>query len=137
MNIIVKGSHMDLTEAIRDYVEKKVRTLEKFLDANARIEAEVGKTTNHHKHGDIFRAELNISHQGKMTFVKAEEADLYAAIDKVRDEAAHVLTSKKDKRQSLFRRGAQKMKGMFRRGGKNGDGSADLAADGADDMPLE
>lgn len=120
MNIIVKGSHMDLTDAIRGYVEKKVGTLEKFLDINAKVEAEVGKTSNHHKQGDIFRAELNISNEGTMTFVKAEEADLYAAIDRVRDEAAHVLSSKKDKRQSLFRRGAQRMKNMFRRGGKEG-----------------
>lgn len=118
MNIIVKGSHMDVTDAIREYVEKKVKTLEKFLDVNARIDAEVGKTTNHHKHGDIFRAELNITNEGQSVFVKAEEADLYAAIDKVRDEASHILNSKKDKKQSLFRRGAQKMKGMFRRGGK-------------------
>jgi putative sigma-54 modulation protein len=116
MNIIVKGSHMEVTDAIREYLEKKVRSLEKFLDVNARIDAEVGKTSNHHKHGDIFRAELNISNEGRTTFVKAEEADLYAAIDKVRDEAAHVLASRKDKRQSLFRRGAQRMKRMFKRG---------------------
>ena len=118
MNIIVKGSHIDVTDAIRDYLEKKVKSLEKFLDVNAKIEAEVGKTSNHHKQGDIFRAELNIANEGKMTFVKAEEADLYAAIDRVRDEAAQVLASKKDKRQSLFRKGAQKMKNMFKRGEK-------------------
>jgi putative sigma-54 modulation protein len=116
MNIIVKGSHMDVTESIREYLEKKVMTLEKFLDPNARVEAELGKTTNHHKHGDIFRAELNINNEGRTTFVQAEEADLYAAIDKVRDEAADVLASKKDKRQSLFRKGAQKMKNLFKRG---------------------
>ena len=119
MNIIVKGSHMEVTDSIRDYLEKRVRALEKFLDPNAIVEAELGKTTNHHKNGDIFRAELNItnhgSDRGKNVFVKAEEADLYAAIDKVRDEAADVLASKKDKRQSLFRKGAQKMKSMFKR----------------------
>ncbi len=118
MNIIVKGSHMDVTDAIRDYLEKKIKSLEKFLDINAKVEAEVGKTSNHHKQGDIFRAELNISNEGKMTFVKAEQADLYVAIDRVRDEAAQVLASKKDKRQSLFRKGAQKMKNMFKRGEK-------------------
>ncbi len=116
MNIIVKGSHIDITDAIREYLEKKVRTLEKFLDPNAKVEAELGKTTNHHKHGDIFRAELNITNEGRNTFVASEQSDLYAAIDKVRDEAADILASKKDKRQSLFRRGAQKMKGLFRRG---------------------
>ncbi len=116
MNIIVKGSHMEVTESIREYLEKRLKTLDKFLDADSMIEAELGKTTNHHKNGDIFRAELNISSNGKTTFLKSELADLYAAIDKVRDEAADILASKKDKRQSLFRKGAQKMKSFWRKG---------------------
>lgn len=107
---------MEVTESIREYLDKKLRTLEKFLDPNAKIEAELGKTSNHHKHGDIFRAELNITNEGKSTYVQSEQADLYAAIDKVRDEADDILASRKDKRQSLFRKGAQRMKNMFRRG---------------------
>ncbi len=116
MNIIVKGTHMEVTESIRDYLEKKLRSLEKFLDSNAKIEAELGKTSNHHRHGDIFLAELNINNEGKTTFIRTEQADLYAAIDKVRDEAADILASKKDKKQSLFRKGAQRMKNLFRKG---------------------
>jgi putative sigma-54 modulation protein len=114
MNIIVKGSHIEISEAIHDYIDKKVKSLEKFLSPDAVIEADMGKTTEHHRHGDIFRAELRIRNNGEETYVFVEKEDLYTAIDAVRLEAAEVLSSKKDKRKSLFKKGAQKIKSMFR-----------------------
>lgn len=116
MNIIVKGSHIEITSAIHDYLIKRVMTLEKFLSVDAMIEADLGKVSNHHKHGDIFRAELNITNGGQYTRVECEESDLYKAIDMVRDEAKEVLSSKKDKRQSLFKKGAIKIKHIFKFG---------------------
>ncbi len=116
MNIIIKGSHLELTSAIEEYLTKRLGGIEKFLDSNAKIEADLGKTTNHHKHGDIFKAELNITNNGEQTRVEAESEDLYSAIDMVKDEAQNALISKKDKKQSLFRRGAGKLKTMFKRG---------------------
>ncbi len=116
MNIIIKGSHLEITNSIQEYLTKRVKNLEKFLDANAKVEADLGKTSNHHKQGDIFRAELNITNRGDQTRVVAEREDLYAAIDAVKDEADEVLSSKKDKKQSLFRRGALQIKKMFRKG---------------------
>jgi putative sigma-54 modulation protein len=115
MNIIIRGSQIEITEAIQVYLEKKLDVLSKFLNAESKIQADVGKISNHHKHGDIFKAELNIYHKGEYTRVEAEEEDLYAAIDAVKDEAYDALSSKKDKKQSLFRKGAQKIKQMFRK----------------------
>lgn len=116
MKIIVKGSHIDITEAIHDYLSRKLQAIEKFLDEVAIVEADLGKTTNHHKHGDIFRAELNITNKGDYTRVVAESGDLYAAIDLVKDEAHNALNSKKDKKRSLFKKGAMKLKQIFKRG---------------------
>lgn len=116
MNIIIKGSHIEITEAISEYLDKKLQGIEKFLDVDAKVEADLGKTTNHHKHGDIFRAELNITNKGEYTRVVEESEDLYSAIDKVKDEAFIVLGSKKDKKRSLFKKGALKIKNIFRSG---------------------
>lgn len=116
MNIIIKGSQIEITEAIQSYLERKLEGLQKFLNEESKIQADIGKTSNHHKHGDIFKAELNIYHKGQYTRVEAEKDDLYTAIDAVKDEAYDALSSKKDKKQSLFRKGAQKIKRMFRRG---------------------
>lgn len=121
MNINIKGTNIELTEAIQSYVDKRLQSLEKFLGGDPAIQCdvEVKKTTQHHKHGDIFRAEIHIVGSNKNIYVAAEESDLYAAIDRVRDEAMHRLTSSKDKKVSLARRSGAKvkdiLKGMFRR----------------------
>jgi len=51
--------------------------------------------------------------------VVAEESDLYAAIDVARDNAEEVIVSKKKKNNTLFRRGASKIKSLLKRINKN------------------
>lgn len=117
MNIKIRSVGFDLTPAIDEYVTKKISSLEKFLDANTDLlcEVEIGKTTNHHKSGDIFKAEINIIRPGnKQVYAVAEEAELYTAIDIVRDEAERVIVSQKNKSSTLFRRGSAKIKNLIR-----------------------
>jgi putative sigma-54 modulation protein len=117
MNIQIKGSNISLTDAIQDYVEKKLGTLSKFIDAqnpSAVCNVEVGKTSTHHKHGDVYRAEFRVALPGKNIYVQAEQSDLYAAIDKVKDEAHHALSANKDRQHSRIRRGGAKIKNMIK-----------------------
>ena len=89
MNIKISSVNFDKTPAIEDYVIKKISSLEKFLDKEQQIicDVELGKTTQHHKSGDIFKTEVNILLPGNNQFYAvAEESDLYSAIDIVRDE---------------------------------------------------
>lgn len=118
MNINIKSTNISLTPAIKDYVEKKVLSLEKFIhdDAkNVRVEVEVGKTSNHHKSGDIFRAEACISFKGQEIYVVAEKDDLYASIDEMRAKAERECTTQKDKKLTLVKRGSAQIKKMLRR----------------------
>lgn len=108
---------MEMTPAIREYVEKRVSSLEKFIPDNKDLllaEVEVGTTTNHHKTGDIFRAELNLSTGGKNIYAEAEKDDLYSAIDEMRDIAERECVSRKGKRETLAKRGASQIKKMLR-----------------------
>ncbi len=118
MNIKIRTTNFDITPAIDEYVIKKISSLEKFMrsGAEALCEVELGRTTNHHKSGDIFRAEVNIVEPGNVQiFAFAEEADLYAAIDVVRDTLEREIVSKKNKRHTLFRRGSAKVKQLLKR----------------------
>lgn len=118
MNIKIRAVNFEITGAIDDYVTKKISSLEKFLDATQEIlcEVEIGKTTNHHNKGDIFKAEVNLMPPGgKQVYAVAEESDLYMAIDIVRDEAERVLVSQKKKSDTLFRRGALQVKNLLKR----------------------
>lgn len=115
MNINIKATNMDLTDAIKDYVNKRVSSLNKF---SGRSEitgyVEVGKTTNHHKQGDVFKAEFDLNINSKKFFAMSEAGDLYAAIDEAKEQIANNVTNDKDRRQTLFKRGASSVKKMLK-----------------------
>ena len=119
MNIAIHTTNkMELTDAIRDYIEKRIKGLEKIittLKEDPTIYVEVGKTTNHHKSGDIFKAEVRVNIKGASLYAVAKEADLYAAIDKVKDEIECEAQKVKSKKQTLMRRGGAKAKSLIKR----------------------
>ena len=119
MNIKITFTNLDKSPAVEDYVSKKLSSLSKFLKggADALCEIELAKTTGHHKSGDIFKAEANITFAGRQFYVVAEKDDLYTAVDKMRDEAEREIVSNKKKYLAVFRRGAGKIKNLFKRSG--------------------
>lgn len=116
MNINIKGTNIELTSAIHEYVTKRLGAVQKFVsdDPTVQCDVEVGKTSNHHKNGDIFRAEIHIVGHKRDIYVASEKGDLYAAIDEVRDEVLYRLSSKKEKAVSFARRGGAKVKNLIR-----------------------
>ncbi len=117
MNIKLRSINFDITPAIDEYVTRKISSLEKFFGNKENIlcEVEIGRTTKHHKSGEIFRAEVNIVTVGnKQIYAVAEEVDLYTAIDVVRDEAERTIVSKKNKYHTLFRKGATRIKDLIK-----------------------
>lgn len=118
MKIVVRASGMDLTPAISSYAEKKIATVEKYLNSDdtesAIAQVEVGKSTGHHKAGNIFRAEVHITGGGLDLYTVSEMDDLYAAIDTVKDEIIHNMLQLKGKRQTLARKSAEMMKNMMK-----------------------
>jgi len=122
MKINVKATNLDLTPAISDYIDKKISSVKKFLPTEVApdgyvygvvTDVEVGKTA-HHKTGDIFKAEVHIMGNSLDIYAVSEQADLYMAIDMVRDEIVHNATQLKTKRLTLTRRGAQMIKSALK-----------------------
>lgn len=112
----IKATNIELTEAIRDYAEKKVDTLNKFIDKEKEVlaEIEVGKTTNHQNKGEIFRAEINLQIEHKQFRAVSETTDLYSAIDEMRDQIVREVKNDKNKSRALFRKGHQKVKDIMK-----------------------
>jgi putative sigma-54 modulation protein len=118
MNINIKAKNIELTDAIKNYVEKRAVSLEKFIHddpENILAEIEVGKISRHHKSGDIFCAEMTLSFKGKTINVIAETNDLYASIDEIRAKAERECTTLKDKELTLVKRGSAKIKKILHR----------------------
>jgi putative sigma-54 modulation protein len=115
MKINIKATGISLTPSISEYIEKKINMLEKFFHGEeVLVNVEVGRTTKHHKSGDIFRAEIQVVINGQTYYAARETEDLYAAIDEVKDEIVYKLSSKKKKTLHLFRRGGAKIKELIK-----------------------
>jgi len=121
MQINVVAKNMELTGAIKDYIEKRVTNLEKLLakmesqGTEAFVQFEVGQTTKHHKSGEIFHSDCRVNIDGKEFYASANDEDLYATIDKVKDELFREINKSKDRSQTLFHRGARSIKKMMKR----------------------
>lgn len=115
MKINIKATGISLTPSISDYINKKVEMLEKFFSGEETlVNVEVGRTTRHHKSGDIFRAEIRINLGGQEYYAVSETEDLYAAIDEVKDEIVQELTKKRKKYFHLFKRGGAQIKNLLK-----------------------
>jgi ribosomal subunit interface protein len=117
MNINIKATNFSLTDAINDYVGKRLDKIAKMVqdDPSAKCDIELGRTTAHHNKGDIFRAEIHIvGASGLNTYAAIEREDLYAAVDEVRDAIVRDLTSTRKKQTSRIRRGGARIKQIIK-----------------------
>jgi putative sigma-54 modulation protein len=118
MKIIIKATNIKLSPSITQYIEEKIGGLEKFLKSfnpeltEARVE--VGKITRGQRQGDIFRAEVNLSLNGRLIRVERTEESLSAAIDFAKDDLQREIRQYKDKKSTMFVRGARSWKKFWR-----------------------
>ncbi|MFA5163075.1 MAG: ribosome-associated translation inhibitor RaiA [Patescibacteria group bacterium] len=105
MNINIKSTRLELTDAIRDYFQDKMDMLDKYLgdleviNCDVEIEKAVG---GQHK-GQIYRAEVNIQVPREILRVEKVEKDLYKAIDKVKDHLELVIKKYREKNRDKKR----------------------------------
>jgi len=117
MHIDISAKGIEITEAIREYTEKKFSALSRFLRETNDLRATVllGKETAHHREGEVFSVEAELFADGKSFHTDETAEDLYAAIDAVQAELERMITTEKEKRGNMVRRGGRKIKEMFQR----------------------
>ncbi len=96
-NLLTKN--MEMTAAIQAYVEEKLMSLEKLCEKYSPCDviAEVGKTSEHHQKGEIYRAEFNMTIPGAVLRAESTKDDLYAAIDDAKDQLKRQLVDRKER----------------------------------------
>ena len=101
----ILGSNIELSDTIESYVEEKLKAVakltEKFEPCDIRID--VGRTSKHHRKGEVFRAEFNLTIPGVMLRSEAIKDDMYAAIDVAVNELRRQVKKYKDKLQDADR----------------------------------
>ncbi len=113
MQLDIKATNIELTDAIRAAIEQKMATLDaktaRFGDV-VRGEVEVGKISMHHKKGDVFRAEVHVRLPGMLVYAEADHEDLYTALNNAKKEAERQILSYKGKLGDRAARGGRNLK---------------------------
>jgi putative sigma-54 modulation protein len=106
MNINLKATNLELSDPLKEYIQVKMDMLEKYLgdvqvlNCDFEIEKAVGDQTK----GKIFRAEVNLEVPKDLLRVDKTEADMYKAIDKVKDHMVLMIKKYKEKQRDKKRR---------------------------------
>ena len=96
MKIKITGKELKITEAINDYVEKKLDRIDKYFD-----EAEADVTLRTEKNAQI--AEICVIANGEKFRAVTEDKDLYASIDKDIDILEGQIRKSKTKKEKMMR----------------------------------
>lgn len=98
MHVNVSGHHVDVTDALRSYVESKFDRLERHSDRINHTDVILRVEKQRQK------AESTVRLAGGELFADAESDDLYAAIDKLADKLDRQLIKQKEKHKDRKQR---------------------------------
>jgi ribosomal subunit interface protein len=119
MQIHFKGTNYELPANISALAKRKVDGLAKYLGKgkeNARAYVDLGKETEAHQNGNIWRADINFDIDGNRFYAKAIEDSIEKAIDRSVSELAKELQTARKREQSLAKKGGSIIKSLMRRG---------------------
>lgn len=91
MQISISGHHLDITDALREYVNEKFERLERHFDHITSIQVILSPEPQTHK------AESTVRIAGGEVFATAEAGDMYAAIDMLTDKLDRQILKHKEK----------------------------------------
>ena len=101
MKIKIIGKELKITEALNDYVEKKLERIDKYFE-----DAEADVTLKTEKNEQI--AEICVISQGEKYRAVTEDKDLYASIDKDIDILEGQIRKVKTKKEKMMKDGSIK-----------------------------
>lgn len=120
MRLTLRQKDLELTDALREYVARKiVRPTERLLkragpEDTVMLDVEVARTTRHHHKGEIYRASATLSLAGRTIRASAEDTEIYAACDALEDELKREIMHLKTSSFSVLKRLGRRAKQIIR-----------------------
>ena len=104
MNILVNGRHLEVTPALKNYAEEKIRKFERY--SSDITEAIVTLTVEKYRH----KAEVQLKANGMLIQAESVTGEIYSAIDEVSEKLDRQVKKYKGKLVS-HRKGSSKSSG--------------------------
>jgi putative sigma-54 modulation protein len=93
MEFYITGRHVDLTDGIKDYANKRLKKIENYFDFKENGELHVIITVEKYRH----IAEANLMSKWHKFSAKVETKDMYSSIDMLEDKLMSQIKKTKDK----------------------------------------
>lgn len=114
-NITFKHTNTDVDYELQTVLTQKITALEKYFEEPTLIEVEFRKEAPKNS-GDVFVTEINCTVKGELYRAVATNDSFEKSIDEARDELDKELRRDKKKKDSMFRKGARRIKEIMRFG---------------------
>ena len=93
MNLTISGHHLEVTPALREYMESKLQRLQRHFDQHCEIRTQMAlNKPDHH-------VEATVNLPGKTLHADASAPTMYAAIDLLADKLDRLVIKHKEKSQ--------------------------------------
>lgn len=114
-NITFKHTNTDVDYELQSILTQKITALEKYFEEPTLLEVEFRKEAPRNN-GDIYVVEVNCTVKGELYRAVATSDAFEKSIDEARNELDTELRRDKKKKDSMFRKGARRIKEMMRWG---------------------
>lgn len=108
MNLSIRGQQIEVTDALKEYVDKKLTKLDKYFDEPLTSDGNVTLSVNRDRH----TVEVTIPMKGLVLRAEDKSDDMYGSIDAVVDKLERQIRKHKTKINRKFRQEG-KMKMLF------------------------
>ena len=107
MNLTVSGHHLEVTPALRSYIDTKLERITRHFDQVVDVKVLLSVDNNQKEKDKRQRAECRIGVKGNDLFAESTNEDMYAAIDDLMDKLDRQVGRHKEKVQSHSREGVK------------------------------
>lgn len=108
MEVQLSAHNMEITPRLREYVEKKVSKLERYLPDIEEVRVDLAlESTRSSAHRQV--AQVTVQIQGAILRAEERGADMFAAIDKTMDKMRRQASRYKTRRQDRRQRGEEEV----------------------------
>lgn len=114
-NITFKHTNTDVDYELQSILTQKITALQKYFEEPTLVEVEFRKEAPRNN-GDIYVVEVNCAVKGELYRAVAKSDAFEKSIDQARNELDTELRRDKKKKDSMFRKGARRIKEMMRWG---------------------
>ena len=91
MDIIIRGSKLEITDSMEEYAREKISKLERYLDESEGVKATILAKI----HGHLHKVEVTIPLKSLILRAEESQEDFYAAIDVVVDKLERQIRKNK------------------------------------------